>query len=415
MTRWGFGRGLRHSRLQSILAVAAIAAAVALPVVLVGVGGGVSAHELDQIQTAGYQIVVSASGTHGISNAHSVARAIEGVGQVTAASPILSVAIDAFVGSGGAQPVLAEGVIPDEFSPTLGPTESGLFPDPLPLGDPTDSVHYANGSYSGPASLDVLVSTPYVAEFGVTVGDHLLLGPDANRSQAVSYNVTGTFGVPLNLLGPTGAFAILLPLSDLQVLSGYATGPNASVPDAADTVEVAVASSIAANPGAIDRVESQVQALYPYYGVSALSQEAQQLEAASSVLTGFYLALSSVGITVGLLFLALVLLRRVEADRRSIGIRRALGLPGSSIAGGILRDGFLLAGAGALVGVAAGIVLVDALASWSSGAVQEAAQLAVFSPTFLAALCAGVLLLSLLASGVATRAALRIEITEALR
>ena len=133
------------------------------------------------------------------------------------------------------------------------------------------------------------------------------------------------------------------------------------------------------------------------------------------MLTGFYLALSSVGITVGLLFLALVLLRRVEADRRSIGIRRALGLPATSIAGGILRDGFLLAGAGALAGVAAGIVLVDALASWSTGAVQQAAQLAVFSPTFLAVLCAGVLLLSLLASGVATRAALRIEITEALR
>ena len=55
----GFRRGgsLRHVRLQSVLAVAAIAAAVALPVVLISVGGGVSSHELSEIQNAGYRIV----------------------------------------------------------------------------------------------------------------------------------------------------------------------------------------------------------------------------------------------------------------------------------------------------------------------------------------------------------------------
>jgi len=411
----GFGGGLRHSRLQSILAIAAIGAAVALPVVLVGVGGGVSTHELNQLETAGYQIVVSAAGTHGIANAHRVGESIRGVNDVVAASPVLSVAIDAFPTGEGAQAVLAEGIIPDQFAPTLGPTESGLFPDPLPLGDPTDSIHYANGTYEGPATYDVLVSTPYEAEFGVGPGDRLLLGPDTNRSGATAYNVTGTFGVSLNLLGPTAAFAILLPLSDLQTMTGFGAAANATVPDAADTIEVAVVSSIATNPGAIAAVESQVQALFPFYGVSSLLQEAQQLESASAVLTGFYLALSSVGITVGLLFLALVLVRRVEADRRSIGVRRALGLPGTSIASGILRDGLVLAGCGAAAGIVAGILLVEALAAWTTGAVQEAAQLAWFSPAFLAALTAGVLGLSLLASGVATRTALRLPIPEALR
>jgi ABC-type lipoprotein release transport system permease subunit len=410
-----FRGSLRHSRLQAILAVVAIGAAVSLPVVLVSVGGGVSAHELAQIETAGYQVVVSAPGTHGIAHAHAVARAIDGVAQVTAASPVLSVAIDAFPGSGGPQAVLAEGIIPDQFTPTLGPAESGLFPDPLPLGDPTDAVHYANGTYDGPATYDVLVSTPYESIFGVGPGDRLLLGPDTNRSQALAYNVTGTFGVPLNLLGPTGAFAILLPLSDLQVMTGYGPAATASVPDAADSVEVAVASSITTDPTAIAHVQAEVQALYPLYGVSALSQQATQLENASAVLTGFYLALSSVGITVGLLFLALVLLRRVEADRRSIGVRRAIGVPGRSIAAGVLGDGLVLAASGTLLGIAAGVVLVEALATWATGAVQEAAQLAVFAPAFLALLTAGMLALSLLASGIASRAALRLEIAEALR
>jgi len=415
MIGFGRGRSLRHFRLQVILAIAAVGAAVALPVVLVSVGGGVSAHELSNLENAGYQIVVSAGGLHGIEGAHALADKILSIGSVTVASPVLSVAIDIYSPSGAVSPVLAEGVIPGEFTPTLGPTESGLFPSPLPLGDPTDARHYANGSYSGPATYDVLISTPYESASGVRVGEQVLLSPTTNRSLGTEYNVTGTFGVPPTILGPIGAFAVLLPLSDLQALTGYGPLPRSSVFDAADTVQIAVSGSVATDPSALLAVEREVQALVPFYSVSSLTQEAEQLQSASAVLTGFYLALSSVGLTVGLLFLALVLLRRVETDRRSIGVRRALGVPGGAIVGGILRDGFVLAILGALAGLLGGYVIVEALARWTTGNVQEAAQLAVFDPVMLGAIVAGVAALSLLASAVAARAALRGEITEALR
>ena len=414
MMRWGKGRSLRHSRLQLVLAVAAIATAVALPVVLVSVGRGVSAHELANLQNAGYQIVVSAAGVHGITDAHRYMDRILAISGVTAASPVLSVTIDAFTPSGAVAPVLAEGVIPKQFTPTLGPAESGLFPSPLPLGDPTDSIHYANGTYAGPATYDVLVSSPYAQQFHVVTGEHLVLSPAANESLGISYTVTGTFGVPPSILGPTGAFAVLLPLSDLQTLTGFAAGA-AVAPDAADTIQVSVTGSVATNPSALNQVRGEVQQLFPYYGVSSLSQEAQQLQAASGVLTGFYLALSSVGLTVGLLFLALVMLRRVEADRRSIGIRRALGIPGRTIAGEIVADGATLAIVGAAAGVVGGYVIVEGLARYASAAVQEAAQLAVFDPVVLGELVLAVVGFSLLAGAVATRSALRIEISEALR
>jgi len=414
MMRWGRGGSLRHSRLQLILAVAAVGTAVALPVVLLSVGGGVSAHELANIQNAGYQIVVSAAGLHGIANAHTYTDQILSIGGVTAASPVLSVTIDAFSPSGSVTPVLAEGVIPDQFTPTLGPSESGLFPSPLPLGDPTDTVHFAHGTYSGNASYDVLVSTPYAAEHSVSVGDSLTLSPVANRSLGTSYKVTGTFGVPPAILGPTGAFAVLLPLSDLQVMTGYAGG-SAPVTDAADTIQVSVVGSVATDPSALDHLRNEVQALFPYYGVSSLTQEAQQLQSASGVLTGFYLALSSVGLTVGLLFLALVLLRRVEADRRSIGIRRALGIPGRSIASEIVRDGAMLALLGGFLGLGAGYLIVEGIATWTTATVQEAAKLAIFDPVVLGELVIAVVALSLLASLVAARSALRLEISEALR
>jgi hypothetical protein len=409
------GGRLRHARLQAILAVAAIAAAVALPVVLVSVGGGVSAHELANLQNAGYQIVVSAAGEHGIAHAHGLESRILALASVAAASPVLSVPIDAFPGGNGAIPVLAEGVIPGEFGPTLGPTESGLFPIPLPLGDPTDGLHFDNGTYAGPATYTVLVSSPFAQALHVTVGVQLPLGPAANETDARSYTVTGTFGVPPTALGPTGAFAVVLPLSDLQVMTGFANGPSAPVTDAADTLEVAVVPSATTQPGTLSAVRDQIQALVPYYGVSSLSQEAEQLQSASAVLTGFYLALSSVGLAVGLVFLTLVLVRKVEVERRSIGIRRAIGEPSASIASSVVASGLLLAGSGAVAGVVVGYLIVEGLATWATSTVQEAAQLAEFAPVTLAEITLGVLALSLLAGAWASRAALRLDLAESLR
>ncbi len=417
MISLGRGGSLKHARLQLVLTVAAIAAAVALPVVLISVGGGVSAHELANLQNAGYQIVVSAAGINGISHAHTLTHEIRGVGSVTVASPVLSVPVDAYTSGNttGSSAVLAEGIIPDQFTPTLGPAEKGLFPSPLPLGDPTDMVHFANGTYAGPATYSVIVSTPYALSHRVALGDHILLSPSANRSLGIEYNVTGLFGVAPTLLSPTGAFAILLPLSDLQMMTGYGPAASASVPDAADTIQVAVTGPVATNPSALTQVSDQIQSLVPYYEVSSLTQEAAQLQSASGVLTGFYLALSSVGLTIGLLFLALVLLRRVEADQRSIGIRRALGLPGRMIAREIVRDGLVLAALGSVAGIFAGYFVVEGLATWASSTVQEAAQLAVFDPIILLEIALGVAGLSLLASAVATRSALRVDIVEALR
>jgi putative ABC transport system permease protein len=415
MNRPRVGGALRHVRLQQLLAVTAIATAVALPVVLLSVGGGVSSHELSDLENAGYQIVVSAAGEHGISSAHSLTDRILAVSSVAAASPVLSVAIDSFGATGGPTPVLAEGVIPGQFLATLGPSESGLFPSPLPLGDPTDSIHFANGAYDGPATYDVLVSSPLADANHLGVGQTLLLSPGANRTLGNQYNVTGIFGVGPATLGPTGAFAVLLPLSDLQVMTGYATGTGGTPVDAADSIEVSLTGSAAVHPAVLDQVRAEIQAMVPFYGVSSLDQEAQQLRTASAVLTGFYLALSSVALVVGLLFLALVLVRRVESGRRSIGIRRALGLPARWIAGEIVADGLGLALAGGVIGVAAGYLIVEALAVWGSAAVQEAARLAVFVPLTLGLVIAAVVALSLVASAAAVRVALRVEITEALR
>jgi len=414
LERW---RSLRHHRLQAALAIAAMATAVALPVVLLSVGGGVASHEISAIENSGFEITVSASGLHGIADAHNLSRHIDALDGVAQASPVLSQPIDAFLSGGSATPLLAEGIVPVAFAASESPQFRGLFPQPLPFSDPYDSGHFENGTYAGPSTGEVMVSTPFALDYGLAVGDHLRLAETANASTSVSYRIVGLFGTPPEYLAPTAVYGVLLPLSDLQVITGVATAPAGAgaALDSADTIEVALVPSESTDPAAIQRVAGEISALVPYYGVSALTDEASQLRQSAAVLTGFYLALSSVGLLVGLVFLTLVLLRRVESERRTIGVQRAIGVPASQVALEWLGKSVTLGAAGAVGGFLAGASCILLLARYGQGAAATAAQLAVFDPRVLVPLALGIIGLASLAGLAATRAALRIPITEALR
>lgn len=410
-------RTLRHRRTQQALAVAALATAVALPVVLLSVGTGVDRHEIAALNTSGFQITVSSTGVHGIDGAHRLAERIDGVAHVAAASPILSIPVDVAVRAGSFVPVLAEGVLPGAFAATEGPAERPLFPANIDLGDPTDLQHYANGTYAGPATWSVLVSSPLAQAYSIATGQSVELAPGSNASGAIRFNITGTFGVPPSLLGPTAAFVAVLPLSDLQLLTGFARGgPSGGlVLDAADTVQVALAGAAYADPNSVRTAAGAIGALVPYYDVSAQLDEVTSIASAEGVLNGFYLALSSVGLTVGLVFLALVLARKVETERPEIGVRRAIGVPRSRIVGHVVAEGIQLAAAGAVGGVALGVGVVEILARYAGGTVARVAQLAAFDPLTLGALAAAVVGLGAVAGLPPARSALRLSIPQVLR
>ena len=72
-------------------------------------GGGVAQHELAALRDAGYSIVVSASGVHGITEAHTLSERIESISRVSAASPVLSQAVDLFTRTSGPTRYLPRG------------------------------------------------------------------------------------------------------------------------------------------------------------------------------------------------------------------------------------------------------------------------------------------------------------------
>lgn len=410
--RWG---SLRHRTAQSVLAVAAIAAAVALPVVLLSVGGGVYSHELASIEDVGYSVSVESAGAHGISGAHALCDRIDAISGVLAASPILSMPIDLFVAGAGVVPVLAEGIIPSAFDATQTSADRSLLPSSISLGDPNDVIHYDNGTYAGPSSHELLLSTALTQTLNISTGTAVTLSPSANASAGTAFTVAGEFGLPPGILGPSPLFVVLLPLSQLQSLVGLARAASGTVLDSADSIQIAMVPSLAVSPAAVQRVASQIQALTPYYAVVPLTQETSEIQSADAVITGFYVGLSSIGIIVGLLFLVIILLRRVEQERQAIGIRRAIGVPAWQVAQGIVSEavGLTLLGVGA--GLAGGVGVVEFLARYGSGTVAEIANLAVFDPGTLLLLALALVGLALLASALPVRRALRLSLPEVLR
>jgi len=415
-TRWSLRwRSLRHRTAQTFLAVAALGAAVALPVVLLSVGGGVYAHELSSIEHSGYSISVETAGTHGISSGHALANRIDGIGGVAAASPLLSVPIDLFTTGGTVVPVLAEGVIPNAFQATQSAAERALLPSSFMLGDPSDTVHYANGTYTGASSGQLLLSTPLVQTLNISTGASIRLAPSSNASASAPFTVAGDFGLPPGFLGPSPLFVVLLPLSQLQSLVGYAHSPSGAILDEADSIQVAMVPALAANPAAVQRVAAEIQSLVPYYSVVSLSQQTSEIQNAQAVITGFYVGLSSIGLIVGLLFLVIILLRRVEQERQSIGVRRAIGVPAWLVARGILVEALGLTLAGVLAGVGGGVLTVELFARYGSGAVSEIAGLAVYDPVTLSLLGAALVGLAFVASALPVRRAMTLSLPEVLR
>ena len=410
--RW---RSLRHRTAQTFLAVAAIGAAVALPVILLSVGGGVYTHELSTIEEAGFSISVDTASAHGIADAHMLSKQIDAISGVAAASPILSVPVDLFLPEGTAVPVLAEGVIPAAFAAAQSAAERALLPASVTLGDPEDSIHYANGSYTGTSSGQLLLSTPLLQALNLSTGASVALAPTSNASGGTPFTVEGGFGLPPGLLGPSPVFVALLPLSQLQSLVGLARASSGVILDDADSIQVAMVPALAASPAAVHRVASEIQAIVPYYSVTSLTQQTAEIQNAQAVITGFYVGLSSVGLIVGLLFLVIILLRRVEQERQSIGIRRAIGVPAWMVAQSIVAEALGLTLGGVASGVTAGIVIVELFARYGSSTVSEIASLAVFDPVELVALSAALIGLALVASALPVRRALRLSIPEVLR
>ena len=341
--RLGRGLGLavtavgRQPR-ATMLSVVGIAVAVLSLTLLVSVGAGVVETGADRFETADRDLWITAGplelagGGNPVQNpltdAHTVADEIQQRDSVRTVSPL---AIEAtYIGTDPEDLTLVTGVgIPNTHN-GVTITEGRSFDG--------SGTHYANGSYDGPMTGEVLLSTGTADRLGVEVGDEIYVGGSQSAAQSQSFEVVGLTPDFTQLLGsPT----VVLRLSELQTVAGTAGSDRATFITVTTTEE-----------GSVAELQSELQSEYPAYEVRTNRQQLEAIVGDQAVVISAGIAVVVVAI-VGAVALVTNLLALVVAQQRSaLAALQVLGLSPTTIRAFAGGQGVLLGLLGGSVGVA---------------------------------------------------------------
>ncbi|MGI0140132.1 MAG: ABC transporter permease [Thermoplasmata archaeon] len=219
-------------------------------------------------------------------------------------------------------------------------------------GDP----HYANGTYDGPTTDEIVLDEGLAGVLHVVPGDLVWLGVgspsgpsqvEAWYSNATAFRVVGISG-PFWLI-PSALLAFTY-LSELQTLIG------------ADTPQTDYASLVLlhlyndANP---DQDRELIEIAYPELTVFTIQAILGAIQDAVNLYQIFGEIIAVIAVVVAALFTTTVLLMSVDDRSNEIAVRRAIGLPRWAVGGSVVEESLYLG----LLGLAIGLPLAE-LGSW---------------------------------------------------
>ncbi|MFB1066382.1 ABC transporter permease [Natrinema sp. H-ect4] len=307
----------RQHKLRLLLAVIGVALAVLAITLLAGTGIGVletgeqqfNAAERDLWVTAGETRITSAGGggfENSLYNSRGVSAEMESTEGVQHAIPL---AFDTMyvstTGSDDFNTFVATGV------PVGGPSIQVTDGEEL-TGDP----HYANGTYDGEMTREVLIDKETAQSLNVTVGDTINIGGSLAAARQNEFTVVGISPTFERMLGtPT----VTMPLSELHEVAGNtqtepATFITITVEDGAD----------------VETVQQNLEAKYPEYEIrsnqeqlSAVLGEQVIVLAAAGALVSLAIG-AGVALTMSLLSLVIYQQRKTFAALNAQGVSSVL-------------------------------------------------------------------------------------------
>jgi putative ABC transport system permease protein len=218
------------------------------------------------------------------------------------------------------------------------------------LGFSGGDSHYANGSYDGPRSEEIVIDERTAASLNVSVNDTIHVG--GTIANAREYRVVGISPTFSTFLGTD---TVTLQLSELQALTGGTESDAASI--------IAITLADGADP---EEVEAALESEYGY----EVRTNREQLRAFVGSNTGLVVgvaALSIVAVVAGVVLVVNVLATLVAHQRRELAALRAVGVSTPTLVGAVLGQGF---GIG-LLGSAAGVGLAPIAAGGLNAVVAD--------------------------------------------
>ncbi|WP_240147215.1 MULTISPECIES: ABC transporter permease [Halostella] len=342
------GAQLTHDPGRTALAAFGIALAVVATTVLAGVGVGVLATGEAKFDAADRDLWVTggpvrlAPGTVGgientVVDSHTVADEIESRDDVKNAVPMAFQSV--YVSANGSSFETHVGAGVSGGGPSVTMEEGRQFE----AGD----GHYANGTYDGPMTHEIVIDRQTATRFNVSVGDTLYVGGTIQTAREHEFTVVGISPTFSRFLGtPT----VTMPLSELQQVTG------STATDRATFITVTVADG--EDPKA---VKAGIETQYPDYEVRTNEEQIQAILGDQAVVIASAASLTVLSVVGGLALTTNVMVAVIYRQRRELSVLRALGWSPRSVVGTTTIWALLLGLVGSAIGVAVAFPAAAAL------------------------------------------------------
>lgn len=339
---------LRYNRMRTLLAIIGIALAVLSVTLLGGVGIGVVETGEEQFDASGRDLWVTggpiqlAPGTVGgfentLVDAHAVADSIQARDEVQTAVPMAFQTV--YVSTDGNDWETLVGVGAPARGGSVQVTNGTEFQK--------QDVHYANGTYSGPMTHEVIIDTRTAELLDVSVGDSIYVGGTLASARANQFEIVGVSPTFSRFLGTA---SVTVHLSELQEVTGTTATDRASL--------ITVSVTEGASPAA---VAAEIESDHPAYEVRTNREQLTATLERQAVLLASGGSLVVLGVLAGIALTANLMVSVVYQQRQEFAALKALGSRTSTLIGVMVVQAFVLGILGGVVGVAATLPLVELL------------------------------------------------------
>lgn len=397
------------------MTIIAIMAAMALLLSMLSIAEGIKENAIENIQEGEVDIYVNPYGEHALYDAHEVFRNISGWSDVKEASVSLSV-FGSFMPmaniSGKIVPLGCVGVLPRYEMSMMSEEQKerfhGYFND---TGDFYDDPHYANGTYSGPFTGEIIVGDNLMRDFNLSIGDDIgimgALGEKEHVFRIVGYYETELTGG--GALGSLKIYGAVMRLSELQDIVSYR---DIRDNDRADSLSISLYPD-ADIPAFLERFKDA----YPEYSEDVKTRADMIADATqySAVSTVFYQAIGSVPLLISLLFVASIMIMSVYERTNEIGMMRAIGISRKTIFLDIFFEGLAMVLIGALLGLIPGYFGSIFFGNYMASSIGLKDSLTAFTPDMIINALMEVIVLGSLFTLYPAWKASRMNILEALK
>lgn len=341
---------LRRTPTRTVLAVLGVALAVLSVTLLASVGAGVLDFGQQKFDSSGRDLWVTGgplrldpqSNTplrNSVVDAHAIAGRIESREDVAVATPLAFQAI--YVGRNTSEFKLLTGVgTPVAQGGKVLAVQDGR-------GIEGRDPHYANGTYEGPMTHEVVIDSRTASLLDVSVGQTLYIGGSKSTAREHAFTVVGISDTFSRFLGtPT----LVLQLSELQEITGTTRT------DRATFITVQLQPDVDAQTA-----QAELQRAYPEYDVRTNREQLRALVQDKTLVIASAVALVVLAVIAGIGLMVNLLMLVVYQQQRELAALRALGFSRGLLVDLVAIQGILLGIMGGLVGLAATPVAVVGL------------------------------------------------------